>query len=235
MGLEAKEWWLDVPNARLPVWDIELGDRAGGLSVVFLHGWGRSRVDSLGRIAPFLEQAERIVLIDLRGHGEASGRTNLGDGEERDIAQLVERLPDGPVLLVGHSLGATIAIAAASLAPRVLGVIAMAPYDTVRTPLRSRLVVRDLPAGLCVTLALLVLRAFGAQQYSTIDAARRLRCPLLVLHGANDRIVPVAEAEAIARAGKGEFVLVADAEHADIEQREDYARACLAFASRDRG
>jgi pimeloyl-ACP methyl ester carboxylesterase len=235
MDLDAREWWLDVPGARLPVWEIDLDATPNGLSVIVIHGWGRSRVDSLGRIAPFLERASRVVLLDLRGHGEASGRTRLGDGEESDIVALVERLPSGPVILVGHSLGATVALFAAneaSIASRCRGVIALAPYDTVRTPLTTRLAVREFPTGICVTLVLGLLRAFGVRCRSTLDQARRLAAPLLVIHGEWDRIVPLAEAEAIAQARRGELVVIEAREHADLEHSERYLDACRAFMDR---
>lgn len=229
LGLEAREWRLDVGGrgrrASLAVWEVELAPEAAGptaLSVVFVHGWGRSRIDSLARIGPFVDAASRLVLVDLRGHGDAIGRTTLGDGDERDLADLIRRLPDGPVILVGHSLGATVAIRCAALtdaAPRIAGVVAIAPYDTVRSPLRGRLLVRDLPAGPLLSLAVAALRLCGVRAVSTLEAARLLRAPLAVLHGDGDRISPPREGHAIADAGRGTLVVFEGVEHVDHEQR----------------
>ena len=234
LGLSAKEWLLKRGRAQLPVWEIELDEDPSGLSIVVVHGWGRSRIDSLVRIAPFLECASRVVLLDLRGHGDASGRTNLGDGEEADVAALIDRLPNGPVVLVGHSLGATIALRVATetnVRDRIVGVVAIAPYDTVRTPLRNRVTARELPAGPLLSLALVWLRALGVRPLSTVAAARALKCPLLVIHGDRDRIAPPEEGRAIAEAGRGTFLLIEGVEHADHETREPkrVADACAAF------
>ncbi|MFO0829882.1 MAG: alpha/beta fold hydrolase [Phycisphaerales bacterium] len=222
LGLSAKEWTLERPGAALPVWEIELSDAPGGATVILVHGWGHSRIDSLGRIAPYLDHADRILLVDLRGHGDATGRTRLGAVEEHDLAALVERCPDGPIVLVGHSLGATIAIRCAADTPaasRVAGVVAIAPFDTVVTPIRQRLLHRDLPAGVFLRLAMLVLRAFGVTRRSTIECARRLRPPLLVIHGEHDRVAPPDEGRAIAEAARGRFVLLHETDHLNHDER----------------
>ncbi|MDZ4829871.1 MAG: alpha/beta fold hydrolase, partial [Phycisphaerae bacterium] len=161
---------------------------------------------------------------------------------ERDVAALVRRLPEGPVILVGHSLGATIALRVAAdtdVRDRIAGVIAFAPYDTVRTPLRTRIAARELPAGPLFSLAMLVLRFRGVGPYSAVAAASRLRCPLLVIHGDSDRIAPPSEGRAIAEAGRGRFELLERVEHADHELREpvrvrDACQGFLASVARGR-
>lgn len=235
LGLEAAEWSLDRDGVRLPVWDLVLRD--AGPTVVFVHGWGRSRVDSLARIGPFLGSAGRIVLPDLRGHGDATGSTRLGDArEEADLAELLARLGgQAPVILAGHSMGATLAIrvaAADRTGSAVAAVVALAPYDTVRTPLGCRLVARELPAGPFVGMTLATLAALGIGRPSTLAAAASLRVPLLVVAGEADRVVPCAESRRIAEAGRGDFVAVPGGEHSDLDRVEAAGRAIEAFAAR---
>ncbi|MGA4959456.1 alpha/beta fold hydrolase [Streptomyces lavendulocolor] len=70
------------------------------------------------RVGPALaERGHRVVAVDLRGHG-ASGRARTYTA--RDHADdLVETLPRGADLAVGHSLGAlALALAVERLAPR---------------------------------------------------------------------------------------------------------------------
>ncbi|MBM4113711.1 MAG: alpha/beta fold hydrolase, partial [Phycisphaerae bacterium] len=88
----------------LPYWEID-GDDANGAVVVIVHGWGRSRWDSLRRVGAFLPRASRLVLPDLRGHGEADGRTSLGMREPADLVDLLARLD----VNAGFSAGATAA------------------------------------------------------------------------------------------------------------------------------
>ena len=51
IGLRSGEWMLDRPGrVTLPVWEVTLdaSSIAEQPTLVLLHGWGRSRIDSLG-------------------------------------------------------------------------------------------------------------------------------------------------------------------------------------------
>jgi pimeloyl-ACP methyl ester carboxylesterase len=226
MGLTFRPFTVDCKGFAMPVWEIDVGAGAlpsGRPSVVLVHGWGRSRIDSLNRLPPFLDVAGRIYLVELRGHGDADGRTTLGTREADDLAALVATLPSDPVVLVGHSLGAVASIRCASLPSaraRVAGVIAIAPYETLVTPIAARLAARELPGGVALVLATWLLKLRGIAFYATSDAARALPCPLLVVQGERDRISPAAEAHAIADAAGGRYISLPTAEHADHQSRE---------------
>lgn len=228
-------------GAVMPVWEVApdpaaIDDSRAAtprLRIILLHGWGRSRIDSLGRLRPFLLPDAVVYLPDLRGHGDAARgaagsrqRTTLGTREVDDIDRLIAALPPGPVVLAGHSLGATIAIRVAASGnerDRVRGVLAIAPYDTVRTPIGARLAARELPGGPFLDAAMAILRMRGIALASTVDAARSLRAPLVVLQGEHDRLSPRAEAEAIVAAAPADtasLVLFPDTEHADHHLRQ---------------
>ena len=155
-GLEFEAWTLERPDgATLAVWEVrtdqrseisDRGPRSGNrqpLTAVFVHGWGQSRIDMLARIEPWDVLCDRLVLYDLRGHGETQGGpSRLGHGEERDLLALLERLGEGPVVLVGYSMGAVIAIEAAARAAApggIIGVVAYAPYCDFHASLRRRM------------------------------------------------------------------------------------------------
>ena len=98
---------------------------AGETALVFIHGWScdhefwREQVDAL--------DGYRVVTLDLPGHG-ASG----GDREPwrvadygADVAAVADALELERMVLVGHSMGGLVALAAAAeLGDRVLGVVA---------------------------------------------------------------------------------------------------------------
>lgn len=91
-----------------------------GPPLVLLHGITESR-HSFDPLVDELASSHRVLAVDLRGHGES------GDGDAydlgsmaADVAALVDQLGlgrDEAPLLVGHSLGGTVATAYAAGAP----------------------------------------------------------------------------------------------------------------------
>ncbi|MHC4770161.1 MAG: alpha/beta fold hydrolase [Planctomycetota bacterium] len=182
LGLEFDQWMLDRPDgATLPVWEIECGPPP--FTAVLVHDWGASRIDMLGRLAPWDELCRRLVLYELRGHGDATGGpSRLGHREEQDLLSLLERLGAGPYLLVGHSMGAGIAIAAAVNAPpaiNVAGIVACGPRDDFRTSLQGRLQAAGIPARPLADLAMAWLWLTGIRRVDVRRAEAALRVPVL--------------------------------------------------------
>lgn len=242
VGLGPERWALRTLRAadgvELPWWDLA-GFEPGGPVVVIVHGWGRSRWDSLRRVQAILPVASRVLLPDLRGHGEAGGTTRLGEAEAADLIRLLDEVDHGvastqsegagsegrpvmrtsrAIVMIGHSMGAVVAVRAALLDSRVRAVVAIAPYDRVSTPISARLMLRALPSWLLTAPALLLLRLLGVRNRSLVKQTRTLQVPLTVISADGDRVAPAADGRAIAAAapdGLGRFVSFASADHAD--------------------
>ena len=213
-----ESWEIDRPGGvRLPVWDVP-GHLDSGPILVLVHGWGRSRLTWIPHLEDWRRRGSRVIMLDLRGHGDAEpDGAGLGDTDVEDLISLLERL-DAPaetaVIVIGRSLGATVAILAAAETDRIDGVVAVAPYETLRVPLRQRLRLRGLPSGYISWLAIQGLRVIGRRPRSTIAAAVRTDVPILVVLGDADPISPPGDAMAIADAApKGRREIVAGAGH----------------------
>jgi len=215
-GYEFTEWMLQRPDgAQMPVWDLPGGQGIDPASasprgtVVLLHAWGRSRIDGLARLDEWMRVASRILIPELRGHGEsAGGGPTYGTRETQDLLDLMERL-DGDVMLVGVSLGAVCAIRAAAAeaddprrgsAPRIARVVALSPFDRIDEIVRARLRHQGYPVWPVAGIAFLLLRLAGIRAERTQDFARRVRVPLDVVHGTDDPLLPRSTAAAIAAA-----------------------------------
>lgn len=140
------------------LWSIDTPNTDSNLLTIIVHGWRRSRIDSLRRIHPWIGSSRRLLLVDLPGHGESqSGPSTLGIDDHKALVSLaLEELaqlsntgnaPQPRLLLVGHSLGAGIALRAAHAIPPecVAGVVALAPYESLSEPLTNRMAARGVP------------------------------------------------------------------------------------------
>jgi pimeloyl-ACP methyl ester carboxylesterase len=109
-----------VEGNHLAVW------REGtGSPIVFVHGWLCDHQDLIA-VAAQLASDHETILVDLRGHGESEG-THGGFGIAdfaADVVGVITELHLGPVILVGHSMGAAVVLEAVRLAPEsVKGVL----------------------------------------------------------------------------------------------------------------
>ncbi|HEY1571237.1 MAG TPA: alpha/beta hydrolase [Pseudonocardiaceae bacterium] len=94
---------------------------AGRVTVVLAHGWTLDNT-SWDRVAAALTGV-RVLRYDHRGHGGSaparSGTASVAQAAD-DLAELiVARVPDGPVVLVGHSMGGMAAMALAERHPEL--------------------------------------------------------------------------------------------------------------------
>jgi pimeloyl-ACP methyl ester carboxylesterase len=97
----------------------ELGP-ADGAPVVMLHGLLVGNMTTwYFSAAPELAKRHRVILFDLRGHGMSTRAKSGYDVATmtRDLEAVVEEVARGPVALVGHSYGATVALAYALRRP----------------------------------------------------------------------------------------------------------------------
>lgn len=173
-----------------------------GPALVYLHGLGSVRAgeksDALFALAARLGIA--AVRFDFRGHGDSDGElgeTTLSDllGDTRAVLRDV-----GPALLVGSSLGGLVAAWCAATSPElVTGLTLIAPafgflsrLERTRTADGSAHVVsgeREIRIGPEV---LADLRRFDESRLPAM-----LRARTLLVHGADDDVVPVDATRAV--------------------------------------
>jgi pimeloyl-ACP methyl ester carboxylesterase len=105
----------------------EVGDRDAPLTIVFCHGfalemasWHYQWRDLSGRDTP-----GRLVFWDQRGHGRSGALSPEHSTIEwlgRDLRRVIEDVaPDGPVIVVGHSMGGMTIMALADAHPELFG------------------------------------------------------------------------------------------------------------------
>ncbi len=167
-------WWVGAPQP------------ARG-HVLFCHG-NAGNIASRAAYARLLVQAGfDVLLFDYRGYGRSSGRPSER-GTHHDARAALGALLSRPgvdrarTLYLGESLGAAVALALALEAPPA-GVILQSAFTSVRDMAR-----RVLP---------LVPRAVVPDAYPSLRLITELTCPLLILHGERDDLVPVEQGRAL--------------------------------------
>lgn len=209
-------------------WDIA-GLRADGPLVVLSHGWGEGKVAMLERVAALAPLASRLVVWDMRGHGESEGLSDLGVNEPADLLALLEtvRGEGADVILYGFSLGAGVSLAAArELAERPGGpcvrAILEAPYRLASTPARAVLGGLGFPAGVTLDAALAWIgwRVGIGPSWRGFDrrliASQTKGAVLGVIVGGSDPISPPAGAREIAEASGAACREIEGAGHLDL-------------------
>jgi pimeloyl-ACP methyl ester carboxylesterase len=113
-------------NAATGAVSIERDEVANAPLVVLLHGAGMDRSVWSQQTRWLAHHGTRALAVDLPGHGDSDGPALNSIGELAAwTARLADAL-DGPIHLVGHSMGAFIALEAAAATPdRIASVVLM--------------------------------------------------------------------------------------------------------------
>lgn len=136
--------FLAVPDGALHV--LVYGGAPDKEVAVFVHGWAHDASVWFPQIAALRERFA-IVTYDLRGHGSSGDETHAGGDVARhaaDLGRVLEQI-GRPVHLVGHDLGAQIALRATLDAPaRVKTLTLLSPALEMAPPVKEAY--RDLAA-----------------------------------------------------------------------------------------
>ncbi len=195
-GVELKGWF--IPSK---------ADSASRPPLILAHGWS-SNASQMLPVAQALHSAGYdLLLYDVRGHG-ASGK----DGPitirkfAEDLIAAIDYLnerPDidaGHVGVVSHSLGASGAILATSMEPRIRALVSSSAFaDPVLLTRRAMRAMR-LPRGPFLWLACQFINRWLGINMVEIAPQKRISqidVPILLIHGGGDRFVPPTDMEAL--------------------------------------
>jgi pimeloyl-ACP methyl ester carboxylesterase len=194
-------------------------------TVFLLHGYGEAQFSMLPWAYRLAEDGWRSVLVDLRGHGESTGKRVYFTVEEtNDMIQLLDAMErrkevTGPVTAVGESYGGVLALRWKTVDPRVGPVVAIAPYATLSNAVLN---IRSEYAGLVPKFMVKAgikklpkLLDIQANEFDTTTVLERKPVKALFIAGEDDKIAPVAEVKrvrALALPGS-ELVVVPEATH----------------------
>lgn len=199
--------------------------RPTGTAVVLAHGFTGSKDDpKLEAVAEALAaRGYEVLAYDARGHHASEGVCTLGDLERLDVAAAVAaaRERSERVVAVGASMGAIAVLRYATEDPTLAGVVSVSSPALWRLPrnVRTLLATALTRTQLGRRVAARRLRVRISPHWRDPDPPRvlaaRIRAPLAVVHGREDRFVPPSEAVLLAAvAPNGRLFLVPGMGHA---------------------
>jgi fermentation-respiration switch protein FrsA (DUF1100 family) len=193
LGLEAEDVTFETEDGEtLHGWWFRAG--ADGLGHVLLfHGNAGNIGDRLLHARLLTDAGLDVFSFDYRGYGRSTGRPDeegtYHDARAARRALLGREAVDADrVFYVGESLGGGVAVALAREAPP-RGLVLLSTFTSVRD--MGRVHYPIIPPPLV------------PDAYPSLRRIRDLECPLLVMHGDRDEIVPVEQGKALYDAAPG--------------------------------
>jgi abhydrolase domain-containing protein 17 len=172
-------------------------------TILYSHG----NAENTGELSPFFEelsnQGFNVLAYDYRGYGESDGKPseqNAYEDSETAYNYLVNEqkiLPE-KIIIFGHSLGGAVAIDLAS--QKVCGgLIAESTFVTA-----FRVITR--------------VQIYPFDKFQSINKIQNVKCPVLVIHGKKDSIIPFWHGEKLFEtANEPKFSYwIGEADHNDI-------------------
>jgi len=235
-------WFTTSDGLRLHGWYVP-AERPRG-TVIFLHGHGGTPAPDLVYVPAFRERGFSVLLFDFRAHGQSEGRfTSIGYFERWDLAAAVRFLEKRGVRrigLLGFSMGAVVAMAAAGDLPNVAAVVADCGFAELRSVVAFGARARGIPpflSGIVGRLVVLLASLRLAAPLWTADPIRHVRRisprPLLLIQAGRDAYVPVRDGLRLYAAADEpkELWSVPEAEHRAVDKvrKEEYMERVLGF------
>jgi alpha-beta hydrolase superfamily lysophospholipase len=212
------------------VWYPSPSSTAPGRTAIVIHGYAEDPRGFRDRAQALANRGWNAAAIDLRGHGQSEGEHTSFGGRESDdvhawIAVLAARVGPGMTLAVwGRSMGAAVALRAAAedRERRIAALVLEAPYHDLEAAIGAMIRRFRLPAPRL--LARLIARRAEAlagvslTRPRPLDLAPEVAVPTLIVHGSNDALVALSDAQRLADAFPvaAPLIEVPGARHIDI-------------------
>ncbi|MBU4537982.1 MAG: lysophospholipase [Weeksellaceae bacterium] len=213
-NLKAEEKTVEPePGAKINYLHFQVNEPKG--AVIYLKGntksikgWGKFAID-------FTRLGYEVIMMDYRGFGKSTGKRTV-EAMKRDsqfIYDIVKtEFTEEKIVVYGRSLGAGFAARLASKNnPRLL-ILTSPLYSLLRT------VHRYLP--------FMPAKPFLRYNIPTFQYLKNVRCPIKIIHGSDDQLVPISTAVDLSEINPAltRLYVILGAGHINIHQFEEYHR-----------
>jgi len=159
----------------------------GRPTLLYFHGNAGNLANRSERVRKYLTRGIGVFIMSYRGYsgstGHPSERANVADANRAYDALIAEGVAPDDIIIYGESLGSGVAVQVAAEKP-VGGIVLDAPYTSIV----------DVAAG---AYPFFPVRPFLFDRYETLKYLPAVSAPLLVIHGEEDEVIPVAMGRAV--------------------------------------
>lgn len=204
-------------------------------TVFIVHGRGGRMEFLLPVVERFVAGGFDCVLYTARAHGDSEGDyVTYGHEETTDLRTVITSSIEsgkvsGSYCIWGSSLGAAVSLQTLPDLPEMRAAILVSPFANlheVSTYTLKRKAPKSLEGFTTLTLGLSDLfvkrrAGFGIREIRPVEQARLIEIPTMVVHGALDEVIPIAQGAAVfdALAGPKTWREVADGYHGNLLAR----------------
>ncbi|MBZ0105648.1 MAG: alpha/beta fold hydrolase [Sulfuricella denitrificans] len=232
---------LTANGKKLFAWLIPAAGAENAPALAVLHGWGGNAGTMLPLARPLHRAGYTLLFFDARSHGRSDVDTFSSMPRfAEDLDHALNWLKSQPgvdparVGVVGHSVGAAAAMLAASQRSDLAAVVSIAAFMHPKTVMRRLLAawhVPYVPFGWYVLQYVQYVIGYRFDDIAPINTIGRLRCPLLLVHGSEDAMVPLAEVHALyaRHGGARDRLLVVKGSHDSYGDLERQVGDLIAF------
>jgi len=239
ISLPFSSQYLPGPKSkRLFSWLIPGKDKQ--CTVILVHGWGGNAQMMLPLALPFHEAGMNVLLYDSRNHGKSDGDTfsslpRFAEDLGSVIAWITQRDPSQKIVVLGHSIGAAAAMLAASHRTDIDLVIGMSGFAHPNLVMRRHLDRPWLPQWFKPLIMNYIQWVIGYKfdEIAPMNRIRYIRCPVLLVHGTEDSVVPISDMRLIEQnaplEGNVHVVSIEGAHHNSVDQFQRHSNYLIDF------
>jgi alpha-beta hydrolase superfamily lysophospholipase len=194
IGLSLRAEKFESGGQTLVLWRAQ--PAPGKPVILYFHGNAGNLAARAGRFQRFTARGYGVVAMAYRGSSGSSG-TPSEKALAFDAGRLFSRLDsyagDAPVVIYGESLGSAVALAAVERADRQPAAMVLeAPFTSVR----------NVALNAYPQLEPLIERM--KSDWNSLARIKALSAPLLILHGNEDALIPIAQGRQLFAAARSE-------------------------------
>jgi uncharacterized protein len=235
---------VSIPGANginLFAWFVPSLCREPCPTIVLLHGWGGNASNLLPAARALHFAGYAVLLLEARNHGRSdrvdhSSLPRFAEDLDSAIDWLSAQVcvDTERIVAMGHSVGGAAVLLSASRRTDLLALVSVGAFAHPEQLMRRWFSTRGVPYWpLGWLLNRYLERVIGARfdDIAPVNTLTKASCPILLIHGRQDSIVPIEDARLIwqQRGGTDVTLIECEGTHDKFENVEEVTRCIVAF------